>query len=64
VLTKISGVAFEEAWQGRVQANFGEGVLCSVIGLSDLLRNKRASGRPQDLADVDALERLVRAKRP
>lgn len=63
VLTKVSGVAFEEAWQGRVQANFGEGVRCSVIGLSELLRNKRASGRPQDLADVDALERLVRAKK-
>ncbi len=64
VLTKISGVAFEEAWPGRVQAEFGDGVLCSVIGLADLLRNKRASARPQDLADVDALERLVRAKRP
>jgi hypothetical protein len=62
ILTKISGVAFDDAWRGRVQANFGEGVGCSVIGLTDLLRNKRAAGRPQDLADVDALERLVRAK--
>jgi len=33
-------------------------VQCNVIGLDELLRNKRASGRPQDLADVDALERL------
>ena len=62
VLTKIRGLAFDEAWPGRVQADFGEGVRCSVIGLSELLRNKRASGRPQDLADVDALERLARAK--
>jgi hypothetical protein len=63
VLTKVSGLSFEEAWPGRVVANFGEGVRCDVIGLTDLLRNKRASARPQDLADVDALERLAKAKK-
>jgi hypothetical protein len=63
VLTKISGVAFDEAWRGRIEADFGEGVRCSVIGVSELLRNKRASARPQDLADVDALERLIKAKK-
>jgi hypothetical protein len=35
----------------------------SAIGLDALLRNKRASARPQDLADVDALERLIKAKK-
>ena len=34
-----------------------------VIALGDLLTNKRASGRPQDIADVDALERLSRLKK-
>jgi hypothetical protein len=63
VLTQISGIAFEEAWPGRVEADFGDGVRCNVIGLPDLLRNKRAAARPQDLADVDALERLRRAKK-
>jgi hypothetical protein len=29
---------------------------------TDLLTNKRAAGRPQDLADVAALERLEKAK--
>ena len=62
VLTQISGIAFEEAWPSRVEADFGPGVRCPVIGLDALLRNKRASARPQDLADVDALERLIRAK--
>jgi hypothetical protein len=62
VLTKISGITFDEAWPGRVEADFGEGVRCSVIGIPELLRNKRASARPQDLADVDTLERLLRAR--
>lgn len=63
VLTQISGIAFDEAWPGRVEADFGDGVRCSVIGLDALLLNKRASARPQDLADVDALERLTKAKK-
>jgi hypothetical protein len=58
LLTDISGITFEEAWPGRKNAAFGEGVRCDVIGFDDLLRNKRAAGRPQDLADVAALERL------
>jgi hypothetical protein len=62
ILTSISGVLFAEAWTTKVQADFGEGVRCNVIGLQELLRNKRAAGRPQDLADVAALERLHRLK--
>ncbi len=30
----------------------------AVVGLADLIKMKRASGRPQDLADVEALEKL------
>jgi hypothetical protein len=63
VLTAISGVTFEEAWPGRIEAEFGDGVRCGVIGVEHLLKNKRAAGRPQDLADVDALERLERLQR-
>jgi len=62
VLTSISGVLFEEAWPGRVEAELG-GVRCGVIGLEHLLKNKRAAARPQDLADVAALERLQRLER-
>ena len=58
VLTKISGLAFEQAWPSHIEADFSEDVRCPVIGLEALLANKRASGRPQDLADVAALEKL------
>ncbi|KAF0169915.1 MAG: hypothetical protein FD160_3945, partial [Caulobacteraceae bacterium] len=60
VLTQVSGLEFQTAWNGRVDAQFAEGVTCSVIGLNDLLTNKRAADRLQDRADVEALERLQR----
>jgi hypothetical protein len=62
ILTAISGVRFEDAWPFTVHADFGDDVRCRVIGLNELLQNKRASGRPQDLVDVSALERLARLK--
>jgi hypothetical protein len=62
ILTSISGVRFEDAWLRKVQANFAEDLRCNVIGLVELLQNKRAAGRPQDLADVAALERIHRLK--
>lgn len=58
VLTKISGPTFAEAWLTRTHADFGEGVRCPVIGLDALIANKRAAARPQDLADVAALEKI------
>jgi hypothetical protein len=58
ILTKVSGPSFEEAWPGRVEVPFSEDVRCPVIGLDALLANKRAAARPQDLADVAALEKL------
>ncbi len=62
ILTKISGVDFDEAWARRIEADFAPGLRCGVIAISDLIANKRAAGRPQDLADVDALERLQQSK--
>ncbi len=62
ILTKISGVEFADAWPGAIEANFADDVSVPVIGLEALLANKRAAGRPQDLADVDALRRLHEAK--
>lgn len=61
ILTEIEGVTFGQAWPRRREAAFGD-IRCAVIGLDDLLMNKRAAGRPQDLADVAALERLQKLK--
>jgi hypothetical protein len=56
ILTGIDGVGFEEAWREQVSAHVG-GLSVPVIGREHLIRNKRATGRTRDLADVEDLER-------
>jgi predicted nucleotidyltransferase len=55
ILTRISGVTFEEAYANRNTVSI-EGIEVPVISLKDLIANKRASGRTQDLADIERLE--------
>jgi hypothetical protein len=55
VLTSITGVDFAEAWGRRVAARYDR-LAIAYLGKSDLIANKRASGRPQDLIDADVLE--------
>jgi hypothetical protein len=54
LVTSISGVTFDEAWPRRIAVDI-EGKQHPVIGRDDLIRNKRAVARPQDLVDVDVL---------
>ncbi len=60
VLTGIDGITFAEAWPNRVEGTYGE-TKVPFIGLADLIRAKRASGRPQDLIDAELLERVAEA---
>ncbi len=55
IVTAIDGVEFAEAWSGRAEATYGDQAV-PVIGRNELIRNKRASGRPQDLLDLEVLE--------
>jgi Nucleotidyl transferase of unknown function (DUF2204) len=55
LLTSLTGVTTEEAFDGKVSAII-DGIPVFVLGKDDLIRNKRAVGRPQDLADLAALE--------
>jgi hypothetical protein len=54
LLTSLTGVEFEEVWENRVAGSL-EGVPVQFIGLDALARNKRATGRAQDRADLQAL---------
>ncbi|MEO5714600.1 MAG: nucleotidyl transferase AbiEii/AbiGii toxin family protein [Luteolibacter sp.] len=55
ILTGVSGVTWEEAWASRTQVNL-DGIEIQVIGKLELMRNKQATGRPQDLADLARLQ--------
>ncbi len=57
IITAASGLLFEEAY-GRSLSVDIEGIEVHIPSLSDLIRNKRASGRTKDLADAEALESL------
>lgn len=61
IVTSIDGVSFEEAYQRRKTATL-EGIHVPVISVGDLITNKLATGRPQDLLDVKTLE--AQAKKP
>lgn len=55
ILTSISGVSFDEAWRRRLEVPMG-GLRVPILGREDFLRNKRAVGRPKDLADIALME--------
>lgn len=54
ILTSISGVAFDEAWPERVTHEV-DGLVVPFLGRAALVRNKRATGRTKDQADLEAL---------
>jgi len=54
ILTSLTGVDFTSAWRHHVIGNLG-GIASPIIGRDELIHNKRALGRPRDLADLEAL---------
>ena len=66
ILTAIPGVEFDGAWSRRVEDVFDEGtnVRAYFISREDLLTAKRAAGRRQDLADVEAIEKAAASQQP
>ncbi len=59
VLTRAKGLTFDAAWRRRVDRRLG-GVTIHLVSLDDLIRSKRAAGRPIDRADVAVLHQIRR----
>ena len=55
LLTSITGVDFDEAWESRITVE-REGLTLPFLGRACLVRNKRATARDKDLVDVRLLE--------
>ena len=54
LLTALTGVTFDEAWQGR-EAGDLDGIPVQFIGRRAFVKNKRSTGRLKDRADLEAL---------
>ena len=55
LLQHIDGVTFDEAWEHRIQGRLDGEIQAAVISRSDLIRNKLATGREQDILDAKTL---------
>lgn len=56
ILTSIDGISFKEAYQHKREIKI-DSTCTYYIGLNQLIQNKKASGRLQDLADIEALRK-------
>lgn len=58
----VKGVTFKEVWKNKVKAKFGK-TFVFFASLSDLIKMKRSSRRPQDLEDLKYLLKLKKMKK-
>ena len=56
LLQAIDGISFDEAWEHRIEGVVDGEIPASVISKADLIKNKMASGRDQDLLDAKELK--------
>jgi len=61
ILNAIAGVEFDEVYD-CAEKYVDEGVEMKVIHINHLIKNKLAAGRPKDIADVTALEKILKRK--
>ena len=66
ILPDIPGVDFDAAWERRLEivVDAATGQKANFISADDLIVSKLASGRPQDLADADAVKQALRLRPP
>ena len=62
IINSIDGITFEEAFTG-IQTIEIDGLSIFYIGLGDFIKNKQASGRTKDLADIQEIRKANKAKK-
>lgn len=53
----VKGVSFDEVWKNKVKAKFGD-TFAWFASLDDLIKMKKAAGRPKDREDLKYLLKL------
>jgi len=56
IITSIAGCSFEEVWNNKFKEKYGK-TLVNFIGKKELIKNKKAISRKQDIADLELLEK-------
>ena len=59
ILQQISGVTFDEAWKDHINAMIEGDTPTYVISRENLIKNKLAAGREQDLLDVKQIQKAA-----
>jgi hypothetical protein len=59
ILQQISGVTFDEAWKDHVNAMIEGDTPTYVISRENLIKNKLAAGREQDILDVKQIQKAT-----
>jgi len=59
ILNRVKGVVFENIYKSRTKAKLS-GVRINYISLNDLIKTKKAAGRPQDLVDIQKLRQVLK----
>jgi hypothetical protein len=64
ILPDLPGVDFDAAWERRVEGvvDAQSGLKAFFISKNDLIAAKLAAGRPQDLADVSAIQKATESQ--
>jgi hypothetical protein len=64
ILADLPGVDFDTAWERRVETLVDptSGLKANFISAADLTASKLASGRPQDIADADAIRKTIESQ--
>jgi hypothetical protein len=55
IMTEIDGVTFDDCYKNKITEEI-DSTKMNFIGYSDLIKNKKASGRKQDQLDLDNLQ--------
>ncbi len=63
ILPEIDGLSFEQAWPNLKEVVIDEQSGLFLLSTADLITNKLASGRPQDIADVASLRDAAKKNR-
>lgn len=60
IVTSIDGCSFAEVWKNRKAGSYGKQKV-SFIGIKELIKNKKVTGRRQDEADLEILQKVKSA---